>query len=165
MSKSDQNLTINQDLLNSYIENLINECKQDCVPLRIRDIYNKFDKKNPLLVRREYTKGDQRMDPSAFGSNVVIGIIYDNHGNPVEIYQTDEQGKVSYITSNFQSSNEEHNDPNKVKELLENVSKIVAPKTNEYHEISQTQEKPHTTSKVMSKETKHNRLPDRDHEK
>ena len=52
-----------------------------------------------------------------------------------------------------------------VKELFENISQKVASKTNEAHEISQTQEKPHTTSKVMSKETKHNRLPDRDHEK
>jgi len=100
-------------------DNILNqqhfECRLDQVPCTVQSTYTKFGKED-VLVSREL-----KLLPS---EKVILGVGYDNQGNPVEMYTYDAKGQKVDLCAKEEKKNKAL--PNLIEERLNSVTRTLA---------------------------------------
>ena len=121
-------------------DNILNqqhtECRLEKVPCTVQSTYTKFGKED-VLVSREL-----KLLPS---EKVILGVGYDNQGNPVEMYTYDAKGQKVDLCAKEEKKNKAL--PNLIEERLNSVTRTL--KTKE-KETTPTVEKTNEPKKVKT---------------
>ncbi len=126
-----------KDLRNA--DNVLNQThfayRTDHIPCTIQCNYTKFGKEE-ILTSREL---------KLLSGKTILGIGYDNQGNPVEMYTYDTKGKKVQLTA--EKEEKANTLPNLIEERLNSLTKALAEKTTKSI-IAPTVEKTNKPKKV-----------------
>ncbi len=108
-------MNVDSSKLETVFEQKRLECKLDQVPCTVQTTYSNLDGKQDHLLRRELKLLDSK--------RVIIGVEYDEQGNPAEVYTENKDGKRVKLSISQEARPQTL--PNLIEERLKVVSKAL----------------------------------------
>lgn len=135
-------MKLDTEKLDNVFEQKRLECKADHVPCTVQTTYANLDGKQDHLLRRELKLLDSK--------RVVIGVEYDEEGNPAEVYTENKDGKR--VKLSLAQETRQQTLPNLIEERLKIVSKTISKedKTISQHSQETTKENTKTPRKKIT---------------
>lgn len=117
------------------------DCRADQIPCTVKETYFKPDntKDDGMLIRKELISLDE-------SKRVILGIEYDDKGQPAEVYTTDAKGKrIKLVAENPQQSNKL---PDLISKRLEQARNLA----NTKEQPTVTKEQPTAPKRTIKKQ-------------